>query len=678
MLRNLYQFMSIKNLLKARTSGQIATLLVLIMVAVLIFILVTVNMGTVSLKTTILANAADSAGLYLTSQMGTRAQQLFEALGFIEKCEEVSWLDTILAVAVAIVVVVVTCGSGAFLSAQMFAAIAAKGTAAVFMGALGGAAGGAIGGAIGGEDVGKSALGGAMVGAAVGGGLAMAGGIMTKLVPYAPSGMTASASAYLQVPAWAGASAVIAGGALIAAAAAAPVYNEYLKAQLLEQAYENLAKALNGLPEEDRFREGAFLLAFSQVVDDPRVTSHSREVDCDGDGVRDAGDGLDTDGDGDYNEEIPCFQRWYYLRAEDMRVHFSSLVPIVEAFFDDTFVEFADFAETLYFDGGELDRSGYGGSDHSNGLLVTWAETLEKNNPSGPEFAISFWQDGPVIGIDEEGDFTREELYHDEIDWVVKILVNKIRLARELRARLSIEELANSWESWIGLFDDGDDATMNDFRDSLAQVVSLGDAPDFEAMPTWNTEIDDVRKSLPNCSTGTCATEICNPCCKFVTSVVGGSLDYDDDDEFTPTYNAVQNIINRLTQFRTALRQLRTDLGNVEGSGDPRGGRDPATYQWTDEQGEHSITLDSNFRIPVVDEYEGDSSWYSEEVCVGIVPQHDKPTFTITRVDNISRSVGILGNWNPFAGTIVRKCEGDWHVKGEEFVVDMSSTMRDR
>jgi hypothetical protein len=727
MLKDLYQTMSIKNLFRARAPGQIATLLILIMVVVLIFILVTVNMGTVSLKTTVLANAADSAGLYLTSQLGTRAQQLFEALdNQVEICQHVSWLDTLLAVVFAIVLIVFTAGAGATTLPMLFAQCAQNAILTVSMGALGGAAGGALGGAIGGEDIGKSALGGAAVGLAVGGAFVLAGSAVTVTAPgtavqsgstitYTEAGSTTAQmgtavettsvgttvgeATIATSTGGAGAGSTVTGLimplcsvegigalALITAGAASPIYNAYSLVQATEEGYKQLAKSLSGLPEYDRFREGAFLLAYSQTVDDPRKTSHSRVVDCDGDGNRDEGDIMDTDGDGDYNEEVPCFQYWFYKRAEDLRVNFGDLSDIVRNFFNVTFPNFATFAEGLYFNGGDLDRSAYkrtGDTNHSDGLLATWARTLEERNrflyPGNRNIDISFWKRGGVVGINQDcPGCTREELYHDEIDWAVKILVNEIKMAQELKVRLSIDELTNSWEDWIDLFDDGNDATVSDFRGRLAQVVSLGDdhAPALEAMPTWRTEINNVRSSLPGCILGPCPAdptyEICNPSCRLAK---GGSIDYDQADEFTPARDAVTNIINRLTQFRTALRKLRTDLNKVSakrGDAAGYGGKDPATYEWTDGQGKHSVTLHAHFVIPRVDEYEKNKKWYgSKDVCVGIVPQASHPTFTITRQD-ASKDVGILGKWNPFGDTIVRTCQGYWHLKGGEYLADMS------
>lgn len=695
--------MSINNLLNTHSSGQIATLLILIMVAVLIFILVTVNIGNTSLKTITLTNAADAAGLYLASQLGSRAEQLRVALGDVEKCEHVSWLDTILAIVLAVVLIVVTVGAGAATLPALLSAMAQNLGGCIIMGAIGGAAGGAIGGAIGGEDVGKSALSGAAVGAVVGAALSVGGGWATNLV--APAGATCAAEAYIAgdlVAVWAAPLAALAGGAFMAGGLAGPLYNAYYVDKngpyKTKKAYKDLADALNSMPDEDRIRESVNLLAFYQTVDDPRVTSHSQVIDCDGDGTRDEGDPLDTDMDGDVDEEVSCFQRWYYLRTEDLRVNYANLRQVVDNFFSVTLPNFITYAEGLYFSGGSLDRAAYnwaGDLTHSNGLLAAWARTLEERNiflyPGNTNRNIGFWRPGNtanVVGVTEEcTDCTPAELYHDDLDWAVKLLVREITTAKELQARMTIDELTNGWEDWIGLFDDGDDSTLSDFRDRLAQISTLGDNPDYRGMQDWRNDISNVRLTLPVCIAGPCAADpgyqICNPCCQMpiVGLTIPGSIDYDQADEFTPVRDEINNIVNNLAQFRAALRQLRDDLISVSadrGDASDYGGKNPATYAWTDGQGEHSITVTTSFVIPRVDQYDKNEKFLgiSKDICAGIVPQADMPTVTITRQDrDINRNLGILGNWNPFRGRIVRTCRGYWHYGASgSYEVDLGDT----
>lgn len=86
MFTNLCKISSLNNLGKKgpgpffKKGGQIATILIVMMVAVLIFILVTVNVGRTSTYATTLANAADAAALSLGSQLATHGYVLREGL----------------------------------------------------------------------------------------------------------------------------------------------------------------------------------------------------------------------------------------------------------------------------------------------------------------------------------------------------------------------------------------------------------------------------------------------------------------------------------------------------------------------------------------------------------------------------------------------------------------------
>ena len=89
MFRHLLKVISLKNLYDNSEKGQITTLLLLMIVGVLAFVLVTANLGNISTVTTNLSNAADSAALYLASQLATRSNQLWEELDReTEKCKK--------------------------------------------------------------------------------------------------------------------------------------------------------------------------------------------------------------------------------------------------------------------------------------------------------------------------------------------------------------------------------------------------------------------------------------------------------------------------------------------------------------------------------------------------------------------------------------------------------------
>ncbi|MFH1397229.1 MAG: pilus assembly protein TadG-related protein, partial [Candidatus Omnitrophota bacterium] len=82
MLRWFKKTTSLSNLKNTEPLGQVATVLILIMAVMLVAILITANLGQVSYHATSLANAADSACLYLASYLASRAHQYWKALGY--------------------------------------------------------------------------------------------------------------------------------------------------------------------------------------------------------------------------------------------------------------------------------------------------------------------------------------------------------------------------------------------------------------------------------------------------------------------------------------------------------------------------------------------------------------------------------------------------------------------
>ncbi|MDP2043762.1 MAG: pilus assembly protein TadG-related protein, partial [Candidatus Omnitrophota bacterium] len=163
MLQAIQKTTSLARISKRKLSGQIATILILMIVAVLIFVLVIINLGKVSLTTTTLANAADSAALTLGSQLATKANSLWHSLdNQTEKCKKSGWFKIILAIVcavVAIIIVILSWGS---------AYPAYWGLWLVAVGLVAGGIGGAIGAAIDGTNVLTGALQGAITGAAIG------------------------------------------------------------------------------------------------------------------------------------------------------------------------------------------------------------------------------------------------------------------------------------------------------------------------------------------------------------------------------------------------------------------------------------------------------------------------------------------------------------------------------
>lgn len=170
MIQDMRRLTSFKNLLKSGDcKGQIATLLIMLTVVLLIFVMVTMNIGETSLMSTRIANAADAATLSLASQLSTKARQLAEGLknsdasdtSYTKACSNTGMAAIICAIVlviIAIVILVCSWGSGAPASAKLII---------LAVSIVAGAAGGAAGGAYAGTGAWQGAMQGAIVGAAI-------------------------------------------------------------------------------------------------------------------------------------------------------------------------------------------------------------------------------------------------------------------------------------------------------------------------------------------------------------------------------------------------------------------------------------------------------------------------------------------------------------------------------
>jgi hypothetical protein len=198
---------------------------------------------------------------------------------------------------------------------------------------MGGFIGGAIGGGIEGgwKGAGFGALQGAGIGASIGAGVGA--GIEMGAAASLPTAAEATA---LEAVA-AGLSAVapsttamaiggIAGGALMTGS---NIYNAAMKDQMVSAAFSAAAKALNGLPEHDHFREHVFLRVLTQVVDDPNVTNGTCQWLAP---FPVTGDPDDTDGDGNTTEQISCFQYWWTARVNQLKEEIPGLRAIADSF----------------------------------------------------------------------------------------------------------------------------------------------------------------------------------------------------------------------------------------------------------------------------------------------------------------------------------------------------------
>jgi len=297
---------SASNFSKARNAGgQIATLLLLLITVILILVMITANIGSVAVDSTVIANAADAAVLQLGSNLATKAKMLYEGLGSTyEKCQKRGWLSMVLAIIVAIIITIICWGSCSAVGAALIAA-------------AGGAAAGAIGAAI----QGTSILQGAAMGAAIGAAIGSIGAGLQNLAAGGGWGTAVETSAGVFEQAWvpttfASGYGTVAFGAL---GVASSVYNASTQYQIPSDAAAQLEKDLAKLNEYDRFRESAFFTALKQVADDP--TKHLDEDDIDAN---------EKEG-----ELIPRFAWWWHrrmLRFEEVR---NQQIPLVNAFIND-------------------------------------------------------------------------------------------------------------------------------------------------------------------------------------------------------------------------------------------------------------------------------------------------------------------------------------------------------
>ena len=344
---------SLKNLLTASCSGQIATLLTLSMVIVLIVIVATIKVGNVSNKATAISNAADSSALLLASQLSTKAYQLWDSLdgdpgdgkGTTEKCTKSSFLSLLLGAIFAIIAVVVMIILAPFTGGGSLAALAPILKMAIFIAiaATAGAAGGAVGAMASGTNVLQGATQGAAIGAAIGGIACGTIGMMnpaffstTTIVPMV-AGMALSEATL------AGSLTIATTTVSMAAAAGAigtgvmglgsALYKAGSEASALDKSLSEAARALNGLPEKDIYREQVFLNALSRTIEDQNTTKTmgicktEEKTNDEGETYTEYTkcDPQDSDNDGDKDEIISYFSYWWGRRIKDLKKLFPKL-----------------------------------------------------------------------------------------------------------------------------------------------------------------------------------------------------------------------------------------------------------------------------------------------------------------------------------------------------------------
>jgi len=676
------------------------------MVAILIFILITLNLGTIAVSTTRIANAADSAALYLASQLSTRSHYLYKALGNkTKKCKGRGFGAIIGAIILAIISIITFQPEG-------LAAAVAVGTAA-------GAVGGAIGAAIEGSNIFQGMILGAQIGAAIGGLYgyghpATAGKAGASLGSAAAESAAASAEASSESaygyghPATAGKAGASLGSAAAESAAAsagalvdvgvsilgagAGIYNLVEADRQFSALVSSLARQINGSGNaETSLREGAIFQALSQVVDDPNQIQDLEDIDI----------------DHDYSEKIPYFYYWFYKRGKVFKETLPPIERTIEAFLknDSSLAEtMSQFAYSAYSNGGSLSREEIEGSD---GSIVSVFRALYQSG-----FANDiFWKPGPAkeqiancnCGDDENCTCPSLPGY-DELD----DLVDELQFFWQLVDGGGVDEesnpidplrkqdtysLAREWNSWMGFFYDPEETEEggDDYYTVFTDAVEGNSQKGTVGLYAWKEEIENVKKKLPSCQfkclSGTgkyypctyqeavnnAGAKVANPVCytggAWGNLIDFGSIDEDMDDEFKIAETDIDDIINHLNSFKESAKDAYTEMNNVKVAGgiNEWGGENPVTYSWRDSRGEHSVSVEvSKFKIPKLKKKK---SFF--KVCVYIKHKEGKVWVSIKREDPANKEISAGGIFsflgNPFSSSnnieIWRTGHAEFHYK---------------
>lgn len=735
-LQDIKALTSLNNLKKGRPLGQVATLLILIITAVLIFVLIVANIGQVSNYATNLSNASDAASLYLASQLGTKSYQLsaslYNSCGSPTRCcTKTGLLSTILAIIVAIIAIVITiyCAPA---GVALWSWVAGAGAPYVIgAGMLGGAVGGGIGGAIAGTGWVQGAIQGATIGAAIGAGVVGGASIGAG---YAGSGGATvqyglgslGSEAFQSIPAFGSipATASVVSGSTLAAvgamagatlAVSANIYSAYAKDQMLGDAMAAAVKALNGLPEEKRIRESVFLQALSSTIDDPNKVI----------------DDVDSDGDGNTTERVPNFQVCWDKRItwikEGCKGNIGAATNEVNWFLRSANGPVNKFQQAIggcaaYDEYGNcITRSGilphlsreevegctaydeYGNCiGESDGTVTLLLRALENAG-----YDVSFWIPGPtgaeLAAWKASWDPTacpggceppNPPAGYDELDFTIDELGDFNAEISELRGE-SNDDLVYNWRSWVPWFyepepDEGEGAS-GDYYSSLYRLVN-GDStgtPPRIGLKGWINEIENIRRSLPDCtygcgqfdeygnllacypSAGTCRDCILNPPCKgYPSNPNFGTIDEYLDDEFQAANSAINEFIPRVEEFRQACvafyNKMVELMEGIEKDIPPMAcglsGINPVIYTWTDSRGEHNIQVKlSKYQMPrlVRKKY---GNWLKGKKCIELIYYQQDVKVTIDREDPANvlmggqgQTRGVLGSWNPYYGGSIQR-----------------------
>jgi hypothetical protein len=679
-IKALHKITSLSNLAQPCLKGQVATLLILLMVVVLMFILVTINIGNIADLSTMLSNAADTATLQLASKLATKSHQISEALEKAcdneeECCQKTGLLGTILAIIFAIIITILTWGSAWVVA---YAAIA-------------GAVGGAIGNAIvygTWEAAAMGAIQGAIIGASIAAGAQMIGGMISPTQAVGDAGWGAfEAAGGLMFPTEAMTAAQLAMQTVMMSyglpfsafiIGGSAIYNESVNQKMKSTALKKFGEGLNGLPEYDRIREAAILTGLSMTVTDP-----NKEEDV-----------YDIDGDGDRNEEVTAFENWYYKRISNIRKHLIELYKdAITHLRSDFLIPYRDYVKSLYTisdDGnvgllvrGEIE--GAGQVPPVDGRLIQVLRAMEGPYPPGYDFwnpgpnadRLALWQTCTVsncpaqcLTVCPSGCQDCVLTGYDEIDWNIGTFRDFVAKVDALEAK-SIGALTLTWEDWIKWFISYDEeGNPGGYYGRMQDMIYGNPEKDIKGYWTWIDYFypwDDtsygvadnpdwgVTQRLPNCIHDPANWWlVTNPPCMdrdYNFATLDADLSY---DEFYGAWYDV-NYLKQMQDFLIwGLQWFYSSMTNIQGQAWGDVVLNPVEYSWEDSTGAHSIKVEVGpFKVPDTEEDSRGIFLVGKECIVlddGEDKDGDRTWVKITRTDptkEIKSGKSALGWWNP-------------------------------
>lgn len=682
MNRLISRLTSLSNFKTEGPLGQVATVLILIISAVLVFTLVVANIGEVSKYATKTSIAADSAALLYASQIGTKSTLISAQLcscGDCRKCcVKTGLAAVVIAVICAIIVTIATWGMAWY--TIILAATAA------------GAVGGAIGGAIAGTGVMQGAIQGAIIGACIG--IAATGAAGTGAEFYGAFAEYLSAAGITVFECI-----TVAASLGVALTASASIYNASVQDRARGNVVAEISKALNGLPETQRRRESVFFQALSQTIDDPKQVP----------------DTYDVNSDGKTTDLVPnfyyCWERRVFALKQGAANYFNDAENVV--------MDFQSAARN--FLGAVRDFQAQI-ADPGNGQVMYLLRALDQAG-----YHPRFWvPERPSSGP------------NDELDRINDILgFFRGQAGSELAQNLT--NLVLSWKQWVPHYWETEtdreklkiDGVVADWSRTLPFLIKgTPGPPPMLGLNGWIDEINKIRMSLPVCvyganwaikelviegegsavistlesgcdspleqpedpiapppgfidryleqDTSSCDCILCEeqlpPCRGICDNPNFATVDCDMVDDFQPAISAINTFIEAIGQFTRASETCYNRMTELEkgGQANPSGcllkanaTNSAITWTWADSRGEHSITVEVGpYQEPrTIETSEG--NWWSGQKCVELIHDNDWVWVSVERTDpsavKVGKNIGqtqntVLGRWNPFyKGRIFRK-----------------------